>query len=284
MSLPRMSLHIGDYLKDTTHLDAALHGAYLLLIMHYWANGELPDDDRQLSRIARMSPVAWRQARPVIQEFFYDGWRHKRIEKEIVEAQEKYERHAAAGRKGGRPKKPRESQAFSKQKQPITDNRLEDVDDDARAKPGSTTPLIPAEAFELADKITVAAGHDPKFVPPSWAGAPMHVAKWLRQGWPAEIILIAVQAALAKKRDGPPHSIIYFEKPIAAEIARQAAPLPTVKILEAQEVTIGGANGQNRGRGGAFRARLDLARRASEQGDKTDRFGERPAIAISAAD
>ena len=39
MSLHRMSLHVGDYLKDTTHLDATLHGAYLLLIMHYWAKG-----------------------------------------------------------------------------------------------------------------------------------------------------------------------------------------------------------------------------------------------------
>ena len=55
MSLPRMPLHVGDYLKETTHLDATLHGAYVLLIIDYWVKGSLPDDDVQLARIARTS-------------------------------------------------------------------------------------------------------------------------------------------------------------------------------------------------------------------------------------
>lgn len=130
-----MSLHIGDYRKDTGHLRAAEHGAYLLLIMHYWAKGGLPDDDRQLSAIACMSDREWKRARPLIEPLFKDGrWRHKRIDIELAAAQEKYEKHSAAGKKGGRPKKPPESQAFSEQKpperddeanqkQPITDNR-----------------------------------------------------------------------------------------------------------------------------------------------------------------
>ena len=101
MSLPRMPLHVGDYLKETTHLDAPMHGAYLLLRMHYWANGSLPDDDEQLARIARMSRTQWRKARPILQAFFHDGWRHKRIEKDIAEASESYEKFARAGRASG---------------------------------------------------------------------------------------------------------------------------------------------------------------------------------------
>lgn len=80
MSRPWMPLYIADYLADTAHLSAAEHGAYLLLIMHYWSTGGLPDDDRRLSRITRMSESEFAAARPVLVEFFAPGWRHSRID------------------------------------------------------------------------------------------------------------------------------------------------------------------------------------------------------------
>src|SRR5688500_10709572 len=86
MSRPWMPLYIADYRKDTAHLSAAQHGAYLLLIMHYWATGAVPDDDAQLARIACMTPTEWRKAKGVIGAFFTDGWKHKRIEQEIGRA------------------------------------------------------------------------------------------------------------------------------------------------------------------------------------------------------
>lgn len=89
MSLPRMSLHIGDYKKDTGHLGAAEHGAYLLLTMHYWATGGLPNDDVQLARIACMGDKAWKAARPTIAAFFKPSWKHKRIEEELAAARER---------------------------------------------------------------------------------------------------------------------------------------------------------------------------------------------------
>lgn len=98
---PWMPLYVADYLADTTHLSAAEHGAYLLLIMHYWQAGGLPGGDRKLARIARMSDKEWKEARETIAEFFSEGWRHERIEKELGEANEKYERRAKAGREGG---------------------------------------------------------------------------------------------------------------------------------------------------------------------------------------
>ena len=49
-----MPLHIDDYLADTGHLTGAEHGAYLLLIMHYWQNGSLPGSERLIARVARM--------------------------------------------------------------------------------------------------------------------------------------------------------------------------------------------------------------------------------------
>jgi uncharacterized protein YdaU (DUF1376 family) len=99
-SPPWMPLYIGDYRADTTHLNAVQHGAYLLLIMHYWQQAGLPDDDEQLARIACMTIAEWRKHRPVIRAFFGEGWRHKRIDQEIERAVEKYRRRAKAGKKG----------------------------------------------------------------------------------------------------------------------------------------------------------------------------------------
>jgi uncharacterized protein YdaU (DUF1376 family) len=85
-SSPWMPLYIADYRADTAHLNAAEHGAYLLLIMHYWSTGGLPDDDRQLARIACMTTWQWRRVRPTIRGFFNDGWEHTRINRELQRA------------------------------------------------------------------------------------------------------------------------------------------------------------------------------------------------------
>ena len=101
MKLPYMPLWIAEYKADTAHLDATEHGAYLLLIMHYWLTGGLPDNDTHLARIACCTPESWRQMRPTIEAFFEPGWVHERVEKELADARAKYENLAEAGRKGG---------------------------------------------------------------------------------------------------------------------------------------------------------------------------------------
>lgn len=88
MSRAWMPLYIADYLKDTRRLSAAQHGAYLLLLMDYWTTGALPNDDEQLARIACMPIAEWKKSRPLIQSFFYDGWKHKRVETEISKSSE----------------------------------------------------------------------------------------------------------------------------------------------------------------------------------------------------
>lgn len=92
-----MPLYVGDYLADTRHLSTEEHGAYLLLIMHYWRTGGLPDNDAQLARIAGLTLEGWGASRNTIAAFFEEGWKHKRIEKELADA----ERLSAAGRAGG---------------------------------------------------------------------------------------------------------------------------------------------------------------------------------------
>jgi uncharacterized protein YdaU (DUF1376 family) len=101
MKRPWMPLYVGDYLGDTGHLTTAQHGAYLLLMMHYWRKGELPDDDRQLSKITKLPLKTWCDYRPVLQDFFHSGWKHKRIDAELERMMRVSEKRAIAGQKGG---------------------------------------------------------------------------------------------------------------------------------------------------------------------------------------
>ena len=96
-----MPLYVGDYLGDTGHLTTAQHGAYLLLMMHYWRKGELPDDDRQLSKITKLPLKTWCNYRATLQDFFYEGWKHKRIDAELARMMRVSEKRAIAGQRGG---------------------------------------------------------------------------------------------------------------------------------------------------------------------------------------
>ena len=104
MSPPWMPLYVADYLADTTHLSAAEHGAYLLLIMNYWQKGGLPQDEALLARICRMSPREWGKSRDVLRGLFGDGWTHHRIDSELEKARVKSEARAECGSRGGKAK------------------------------------------------------------------------------------------------------------------------------------------------------------------------------------
>ena len=101
-ALPYMKFYPTDYLSDTQHLTTVEHGAYLLLIMNYWQRGTpLPDDDRRLSGIARLSLEHWLNVRSTLVEFFVveDGmWRHKRVDLELLAVNAKSKKASIAGK------------------------------------------------------------------------------------------------------------------------------------------------------------------------------------------
>lgn len=97
-----MPLYWGDYARATGHLNATMHGAYMMLTKHYWCTGEpLPDDDAVLWRVSCCdSPDEWGKIRATIAKFFQvaDGlWRHKRIDRELLKAVERAETAHARG-------------------------------------------------------------------------------------------------------------------------------------------------------------------------------------------
>lgn len=153
MSRPWMPLYVADYLRDTRKLTAAEHGAYLLLIMEYWTVGNLPDDDRQLARIASMSTAEWRKARPNVQVFFHDGWKHKRIDGELAKSAAISIKRAASAKQ-----KHSKSSAFAEQvhtharasSQPQSQKEPEAIASDAGASPDHRKRLFDDGLKKLA--------------------------------------------------------------------------------------------------------------------------------------
>lgn len=89
-----MPLYIGDYLADTSHLDAERHGCYLLWMMHYWRRGPLVNSIPDLLSIGRLRCAdASSIAQALLREFFTlqkDGfWHQKRTDIEREKWQQK---------------------------------------------------------------------------------------------------------------------------------------------------------------------------------------------------
>jgi uncharacterized protein YdaU (DUF1376 family) len=87
----------------TGRLTTEQHGAYLLILLDYWKNGPPPNDDAVLAPLARMTPAAWRKAKPAIIGFFdIEGGNliQKRVERERSRAAEVTEERSKAGKAG----------------------------------------------------------------------------------------------------------------------------------------------------------------------------------------
>ena len=104
-----MPFYVGDYLGDTQRLTTEQHGAYLLLMLDYWRNGAPPADDAVLQQITKLDRAGWKKHRDALARLFQieDGhWHHKRIDKELANAEANAERRsskakAAAGARWG---------------------------------------------------------------------------------------------------------------------------------------------------------------------------------------
>jgi len=222
-----MPLYIADYLKDTTHLTALESGAYLHLIMAYWVSGgRLPQDDKQLATIAKMSLRTFKKSKPTLLAFFGPGWTHKRIDAELKREKERALKASERGRKGAdaRYSKHASSMLEAKTEHAYSQSQSHKEDDDEGA--GIKSPLVSEESNSLADEVATIVGHDLRFVPPAWYGASYVAQKWLSSGWKRDIILASVREQMARRNGDPPDRITYFEKGIAGAHARHEAPLP----------------------------------------------------------
>ena len=127
--------NIADYRKDTGHLTMLEHAIYRALIDQYYLD-EQPISLETQSVMRRLRLVSEEEAKAlinVLSDFFYesDGWRHKRIDQDIIEYHAMSAKNKKNGKLGGRPKKtqsvnsglPLVTQTKGNQ-EPITNNQV----------------------------------------------------------------------------------------------------------------------------------------------------------------
>lgn len=124
-----MPLYISDHLADTMHLNAQQQGAYLLLLMHHWRAGSVPNDEDQLSAIGRCDLHTWKKSVwPLLRAFFreQDGVLiQKRAAAERELAEELTDKRSKAGAEGAKKRWGRDRKK----------NRKPDGEDDSGANP-----------------------------------------------------------------------------------------------------------------------------------------------------
>ncbi len=103
MARPWYSFYPADYARDTGHLTLIEHGAYRVLMDHYYSRGgPLSANVERLLRVCRANAQAEKDAvRFVLEEFFTaqdEMFRHPRIDAEIAKAADITAKCAVAGR------------------------------------------------------------------------------------------------------------------------------------------------------------------------------------------
>lgn len=100
-------LYIGDYQRDTGALTLAEHGAYMLMLQHFYATERPLPTGKELHRLLRAESAAERKAINSVSSMFWtttdEGLVNKRSMRELERDAHNRDMNAINGRKGGRP-------------------------------------------------------------------------------------------------------------------------------------------------------------------------------------
>lgn len=135
-----MPIFIGDYLRDTSELTGPEHGAYFLLLMHYWQKrGEIGNDVERLALVCRSEA---KTCRFVLERFFTlkDGnYKNKRADEELLAAQNRSD--TARTNVNKRWNKDSNAPVIPPYKDGSTDDNTESIPNGYSSSPPSSLPI-----------------------------------------------------------------------------------------------------------------------------------------------
>lgn len=244
-----MPLYVADYLADTGHLSTRQHGAYLLLIMHYWRTGKaLPTRVEHLFRICRLTNEEWSEDGEAVMEFFDltdGGYVHGRVEKELQSAQEFIAKKAVAGKASAQA---RAQQRGNTPSTPVatpdpTDGQLEPK---TTPSPSPVTDAVLSAGANVSREISEAEKNEVRKICEAFndelktiftSRAPInpngsngvYALRMVRAGATVDLIRPLIVAALTNKAangKAPILSLNYFDAPVMDALAALKSDLP----------------------------------------------------------
>ena len=141
-------LYIGDYQRDTAHLSVTEHGAYLLMLQHFYATEKPLPVGKVLHRMLRAQDKAEREAIDFIAGKFWtatdDGLINERAAQEIAKAEHQRSVNQQIGKLGGRPKR-KETESVNESDSESEPNDNPNQTPDTRHQ--TNTPKPPPDGF-----------------------------------------------------------------------------------------------------------------------------------------
>lgn len=267
-------------LAGTIGLTLEERGVYHTIIdLLYSRGGDLPDDDRFLALACQCH---WRTLRAIKLRLIEKGKLHqveggKITANRVQECLKEASRYAQEQSKNA--KKRWETTTEDMPSTTTTTARIRDGGGDERPaaeapKPAEASqpqspapPLITEDAFAACERIAEAAGvGKPDEWPVGWCGAPQRVQAYLNAGYRPDVMVSTARAVMARKRDGPPSSISYFDKAFAR------AHMPEAPIAEVPHGQIPSRSAGNHGAGSALAAIREIRARMAGDADRVVAF------------
>jgi uncharacterized protein YdaU (DUF1376 family) len=272
-------LNIGEFLQDTAHLSTAEIGAYMLLIMHYWARGGPCPNLDAFRRVTRLDNRQWLRSGDVLRSFFNDNLTHNRLDKDLAQVIEKSEAKSANALEQHRKRRGNADVLH-----PVSTTDLRPKTEKERDVEGSARERAPAEriseaispskeaAIALSLSFLNAAGFaDFADAPHNWYRVCDRAVIWLTTpGWTEQMIV--AETRIVAGRGGAPMPISYYEKVFATAAARAAQPVP-IAIVNSAEITNVVIPANRRGNISRAADELIAAARAREQADNRGSAG-----------
>lgn len=223
MKLFWMKLEVGEYLSKTSHLTTVEHGAYLLLLLHYWINGGLPRDEESIFRITRMDAKQWKKSKCVLKALFDESWRHAELDEKREQAIEKSQINSAnakrshANRRNIAPEFAErshgelESEKEAEPQSVLEQQRASASQQQPKRGSGASDPgplEKGAHPDELADFVCQIAGLQ------LTEGAQAVVREWRTKNWDPTLICDVVEGLVRRSSGKRPRTLRYFEDAI----------------------------------------------------------------------